>query len=212
MTAPAMDWSLDTVEEDLRADLEAAGVPLAAPEDLDQGKRDALAGVLLRTMAQLDAEAAQLTTAMQTEIAVLQARFARRLDAIGARRAMTEAQVRFLARISDFGKKKSRDVGYGTYGSKVKPARLELAEPAAAVAEMEQHAPNLVRVTLKVPASVACALADQKWISAAELKSAKRDVLVADIEAYQKATGALPAGVVEHEEEVTYFAKPEPIA
>lgn len=213
MTAPAMEaWSLDGVEDDLRADLEAAGVPLAAPADLDQGKRDALAGMLLRAMAQMDAEAHQLTVALQTEIAALQARVARRLDAIGARRATTEAQVRYLARYSDFGKKKSRDVGFGVYGSKVKAARLEIADPAAAVAEMERHTPELVRVTLKVTGAVAWALADQKWITPEQLAGAKRDVLVGDVEAYQKATGALPAGVVEREAEVTYFAKPEPLA
>jgi hypothetical protein len=93
--------------------------------------------------------------------------------------------VRDLARQADFGKKKSRDVGYGTYGRRTIPERLRVVDEAALLAYALEHAPAMVRSVVK------------------------NDVPHANLRQHFAATGELPPGVEMEPAREEPFAKPE---
>lgn len=204
-------WSIDSIDEDIRTDLAAAGLTIGDPAQADQAQRDALAGILMRAMAEDAKELAALRNAHLRELDILAARFERLMGPIHDRVARNEAHVKLLASVSDFGKRKSRDVGYGAYGSKLQPARLEIADQAACVHALSGHAPDLVRCTLKLPLRLAQALVDDERISREQFDASKLDVLNADVKAHFLETGELPAGCSWREAEEVHYCKPEPI-
>jgi hypothetical protein len=207
-------------DDELRADLEAIGVQfgptweegepaLEAQVPNDPARIDAVASMLLRRMAALDADIAQHATAHALEQEALRQRFERRIGPVRVERGRMEAWARDLARVQSaqggFGKKRSRDTGYGTYGVRTIPAKLAIDE-AAFVPWAEAWAPELLRVTLKLP------LADaRQYLTDAELAATKREVLATPVKQYVAGLPALPPGVTQTPEGTDTFAKPEPI-
>ena len=218
-------------DDDLVADLAAVGVELrdavqAEPwvgwpavdvvVTQDPAQADAVASMLLRKMAALDADHAQHTAAYALESEALRARYERRIGPLQTERARLEAWARDLARrqhdAGGFGKKKSRDVGYGTYGVRTTASRLEVVDEPAFVAWAEAEAPDLLRVTVKLPLAQA-----REYLTDAELAGVKREVLTKPVQAYvaTQATATapvpLPPGVQRTPESIETYAKPEPI-
>ncbi|WP_284349480.1 hypothetical protein [Roseisolibacter agri] len=229
------------VDGELLADLRAVGVPMtgildtegpANAEELDgvvvatvpqdAATLDAMASTLLRRMADLDADLAQFKRAHQLEADALKARYERQTAGLTIERGRLEAWVRDLARVQKtrggFGKKQSRDVGYGTYGVRAIASRLEIADERAFVPWAEQEAPELLRVTVKLPLAEA-----QQYLTTAELAAVKREVLITPVKEYverkaaeakaaEQPAPALPPGIVRTAEELETYAKPAPLA
>lgn len=217
------------IDDDLLADLRAVGVELrpvlahdgeyelpvgtAAVVPDDAARIDAMASVHLRRMAAIDADLQRHHAAFDLELETLKQRYQRRTEPLITELARHEAIVRDLARVQHdrggFGKKKSRATGHGTYGVKAVPARLEVADETAFVAFAEKEAPELLRVTLKMPLSMA-----REYMTDAELEGVRREVLATPVkQAFADVPDTeLPPGVRRTVEELETYARPEPLA
>jgi hypothetical protein len=208
-------FTLAEIDDDIAADLRAIGITVATPEELEQSQRDALAGILLRRMQQLDEEYESLNGAFKTELELLQHSFSRRLGPLSTRRAELEAQVKVLAQIAlgagGFGdKKKSRDVGYGTYGARTIPAKFEIADDTMCLRWAEQHDPSVVRVTLQMSLAVMQILFDNEPLPP-DITEKKREVLVSQVKANYGSGEEPPPGCITFAKHEEYFARPEPL-
>lgn len=209
-------------DDDLRHDLAAVGVELRlqAPDEQttvleavvpdDAAQIDAIASTLLRRIAEHDVDIAQHQRAHEMELEVLAARFERRVATQRIARARLEAWVRDLARVQadagGFGKKRSRDVGCGTYGVRTIPAKVAVTDADAFVTWAERVAPEMLRVSLKMP------LADaRQYLTETELAAVRREVFTTPVKDYVKGTGTLPPGVTQTPETTEAYAKPEAI-
>lgn len=170
-------------EQDEQDELAAVGVDLtpASPADAI----DAAASENLRRMLAVAADLERYEAARRREVMAIDARYARRTDPLRRRAAALEAEVQRLAAFADFGKQQSRAVGYGTYGRRAVPARLQVTDAAALLAWARAAAPHAVRQTIK------------------------EDVPQRAAAAYFDATGAIPDGCEHVPEHTTFYAKPE---
>jgi hypothetical protein len=157
MTAPAgiPDW-LAQQDEAEREELAALGVAAdttAAP--VSQAEVDALASRLLRAMGLVQRELEELRAARDREIAFISAQYGARGERLARRWTFLESAIKGLAQLADFGTKKSREVGFGTYGRRKLPARVVVEDEATALGDLTEHAPHAVRVTVTLPLGVA---------------------------------------------------------
>lgn len=177
--------------------------------EFDQAERDAIAGSLLRRMGELADELEELSDSFEKEKARLLARHARRCAPIQRQYDYFESQVRHLAMVSEetggFGKKKSRDVLHGTYGSVAEGERIDVRDATALLEWAEQRAPDLVRVRADVMLPTARQLFTEK-----ELQDFKRDIPAKGLREYLANVNGDPVGVVRIPASRRYFAKPEP--
>lgn len=135
---------LFTGDDDMLADLRERGVELAAP--MADSQLDALASEYMGEMADCDREVARYTEARDAELR----RVAMKYDALMlphiVRRGRFEQFVKELAERADFGpKKKSRDVGNGTYGRRSKPEHVTILDKDKAVDFARAHFPTAVK-------------------------------------------------------------------
>lgn len=130
--------------EDERAELAALGVHLERP--LSDPELDATASLVLREIAETEADLERHDQALQAEIAMLRARYERLTARARARSVRLHGVAMEIARRMDFGKKKSRAVGYGVIGFRTKPEHLSIEDDAAALAWARTHAPELVEI------------------------------------------------------------------
>lgn len=208
-------WELLATDEDVVEDLRALGVNIHEPESaesLDQTRRDAMASVLMRRQAAEMEAIGQLEQSRDAEIRFIAHRYAPELERRRLQVARLEEAVKAIAwqtkeRNGYTGKKKSRDVGAGTYGYRTSSAGVELADEAAFIAWAEEHAPETLRVKPTLTLAVA-----REYLSETELAAVRREVIKKDACAIAAAREDLPAGFVAVAESHDYFAKPLPAA
>lgn len=152
---------------------------LSAPEI------DALASDLLREMAECEREIKRYEEARFAERIRVDMRYGMLVERQEHRREELMRAVHALAERVDFGKKKSRDVGFGTYGRRTVPERVMIADPAACLAWALRTDPALVRVV------------------------EKRDVPHSAVHFHFKNTGELPDGCEHTPARDEPFARPE---
>lgn len=157
MTAPLTigalpAWLTDDAEE--REELAALGISAdvsQAPED--QAARDAQASQLLRALGRVEAEIAEREAALEVELRQVKLIYQTQLERLQRRASFLTGAVEALALVSDFGpKKKSRTVGFGTYGTRAKPFSVEIVDEATTLQWASQQLPGAVStsVTLSV--------------------------------------------------------------
>jgi phage host-nuclease inhibitor protein Gam len=219
--APTSDvWSLVGMDDDVRSDFAALGVELTdngqgAPADVDQPHRDAMASSLMRRHAEEQAEIARLQTSQELEVALVNARYEPQLAALRTRQRYLEGAVLAIAeRTKDAGgypgKKKSRDVGAGTYGYRSYAAGVELVDEAAYIAWAEENAPATLRVKLTMTFDYA-----RQYLSLDELEGVKREVVKKDATDVATALpdgASLPPGFKQTVATDSFYAKPLPAA
>jgi hypothetical protein len=149
MTAPA--WLTDDEE------ISVLGDSVDRAEGMDAAQVDALASQLLGWLGREQAEIARYTEAMNAEIERIRMRYNARIEKHQKSAGYLEMQVCRLAESADFGKKKSRDVGNGTYGRRAVAERFAIADKQKVVAwaliehpEIVEHEPK-VSVTALTP-------------------------------------------------------------
>jgi len=176
------------VEEEEADDLAALGVDLNRP--MSESEIDAAMSEMLRRMAWYDKQVAMAYEACTLEVERIRARYTRRMDPMAKRRAEIEAQALALAQRATFeGKKKSRDVGNGTFGKRTTPERVEVIDKPAAIEWAKKHHPSAVL---------------QELVE----KLVHKEIAPVVIERISE-TGEVPAGFDVHPADVVYFAKPE---
>lgn len=209
-------WSLLGADEDIVEDLRALGINVHEPEDpaaMDQTRRDVLASVLLRRMAEEIAEIEQLEQSRAAEIDLTCHRYATQITASLTRVSRLETAVEAIAALTKDaggypGKKKSRSVGAGTYGYRSYAAGVELQDEAAYIAWAEEHAP----ATLRVKPTMSLAQA-REYLTESELAGVRREVMKVDVTALIATDPTtLPPGYVPTPAGDDYYAKPLPAA
>lgn len=194
-------------EEDEARELALVGLDVV-PQNASQDQRDAIASYQLRAIGEIDAEIAERSRGMENEISLIRARYARLLDPLRTRRLEKEAYVRTLAQISmecgGFGKAKSRKVGYGQYGSRVKRGGLVVVDAQCTESWALINRPETLSAMVKIPLVEA-----RQLLPAHLLEVAKIDVSKKALNEYFAASGEeIPGTIVEHDG-VEFYAKPE---
>lgn len=152
MTMPLPEWLTNDADE--REELAALGISAdvtATPDD--QAARDAQASQLLRALGRVEAEIAEREDALEVELRQVRLIYQTQLERLHRRASFLAGAVESLALVSDFGpKKKSRTVGFGTYGTRAKPFSVEIPDEASAVQWLSEHLPSALStsVTLSV--------------------------------------------------------------
>lgn len=137
---------LTSAEEQAELEAVLGGAGPATP-----AAADALASDLLRKMAECDAETRRFKDAYMRESVRLSDRYAGLLEPIEARRNLLENAVLALAERTDFGKAKSRNVGFGTYGRRRRPDRIVIVDADKVLAWAREHGPLLIERKECVP-------------------------------------------------------------
>lgn len=203
-------WSLLNVDQEIAEDLRVLGV--ASAEDLDQTRRDALASALMRKMAETSHELEQLEASLKAEVAVITARYDAGIKRHATRYSELTIAVQAIAIHTKeaggyVGKKKSRDVGAGTYGYKSYAAGFALRDEAAYIAWAEQNAPE----TLRVKPTMTLATA-REYLTELELAGVKREVMKSDVtKLIATDPDTLPPGYEKTPADDEYYAKPLPL-
>jgi phage host-nuclease inhibitor protein Gam len=180
---------------------------------LDQTRRDAMASVFMRRLAEELEAIAQLEKSRDLEIQWIVARYATELTARRDRARRLESAAVAVAQYTKdaggyVGKKKSRAVGAGTYGYRTNSECVELTDEAAYIAFAEQYAPE----TLRVKPTLTLAQA-KEYLTETELAGVKREIVKKEATALaEQHKDELPAGFVKVPETDEFYAKPLPAA
>lgn len=176
------------VEEEEADDLAALGIDLNRP--MSEPEIDAAMSEMLRRMAWYDGQIKAGEEAERLEVERINARYNRRLAPLQKRRAEIEANALALAERATFeGKKRSRNVGNGTFGKRITPERVEVVDKPAAIEWAKKHHPSAVL---------------QELVEKLVHKEIAPVVL-----ALTATTGEVPPGFDVHPADFAYFAKPE---
>lgn len=181
-------------EADEIAELHALGVGVVVDGDKhaltadvkDAAEADAVASHLLRKLAEAQADRARTAKAFEIERDQLLQRYSRLFEPHTSRIAFLESMLANLASTVEFGKKKSRDVGYGTYGRRQVRAHLEIVDDAKALAWAIEKAPSAVKALVALDIARARALGVDA--------GAKLSLLKTPLSDYFATTGEEPDG------------------
>lgn len=178
----------------------------------DQARRDAIASRLMTFMAEESSAMEAIEESHTRERELLAHRYdmqiqrhARRFDEL---RLAVEAIAAATKEAKGFVKKKSRDVGAGTYGFRTSSAAPALQDEAAYLVWAEDVAPQTLRVKLTMPLARA-----KEYLTTDELKDVKREIMRTEVTSLIKTDPEhLPPGYVMAPEKDEFFAKPLPLA
>lgn len=205
MTAAA--FILNAMEHE-REELVAYGL-LEPPADPSQAERDAWASDLLRVLGEHERELAQMEESRRAEHARVDMRWDTNTAGLRKRAEVLRQMVCSLAIDADFGKKKSRDVAFGSYGRRQIPVKVAIVDDAAALDWAEKNQPHIVRLEATAPGDWVIANWEQ-MTSDMQLMftAAKRRLSKTALNAYVKASGEEPPGVNVEPAHDEAFAKP----
>lgn len=117
---------------------------------------DALASEVCRMLGEAKAEIDRYSEAERAEFARLSIRYAALKEPIATRVGRLTQLGQEIARRANFGKKKSRDVGYGCYGVRQVPERVEITDEEKAAAWLRVHgSSDAFRVKTEINKSMA---------------------------------------------------------
>lgn len=124
----------------------------AAAGPLSDADLDALASDICRRMSEVATDLNRYTEAQAAEEARIQMRYAAIREPLNRRYAALEKIGEELARRADFGKKKSRAVGFGSYGRRTKKECVKIVDPAKALEFARVAAPEAIKTeTIEKP-------------------------------------------------------------
>ena len=130
MSAPA-ESVLPTEQAEFN---ELASISIVLEGPTTDAQLDAAASEICRRLGEANAELDRYEEAESAEVARIEMRYAALCEPVQKRISQLEELGREIARRADFGKKKSRDVGFGSYGRKKKSERVKIIDAAAAIA------------------------------------------------------------------------------
>lgn len=187
MTAVAE--ALLPTEQDERDELASIGISLDGPTS--DAQLDAWASEICRELAAENADIARYTEAEAAEIGRIRMRYAALREPHERRVGILEAIGRDLARRADFGKRKSRKVGFGSYGRKLKSEAVKIVDRAIALEWFKANAPDVVVVETPEP-----------------VEKIPHDKVEPFVLQYLKETGEVPPGIEHTSESDEPWVKP----
>jgi hypothetical protein len=132
--AVVQPFSLPTEQEEIN-ELSAFGVKLSVEGALEipdaQAAIDASASQLMREIGRLDASIERYVEAGAEEHRLVTMRTETLTSTLIERKARLESIVRSYAALSSFGDKKSRELPFGTYGTRLKPDTFSITDDGA---------------------------------------------------------------------------------
>lgn len=200
------DW-LTSTDEDEAAELAAATETLNGP--IAEESVDAMAAKFLRRLSFAEDELAKIDRREKVEHELIATTYGYQRTRVQSNIAQTRAVLEALAQRMGFkaeSKKKSRKLAFGMLGRKDYAGKFVIADKAKCAEALKDKAPEVVRATITVSLSW---LRNVNQVIAAHItrskveplpvpfdeKSAKLDVLVAEVEAWSKKhDGELPDG------------------
>jgi phage host-nuclease inhibitor protein Gam len=196
-------WLADANEEE-RAELAALGL-IADVESapIDQAQRDARASQLLRALGRVEAEIEERKAAQHAEVMQIAAIYERELDRLRRHASFIVGGIHALAMESDFGKKKSRTVGFGTYGRRSTPLKVDVQDESATLEWARAHLPEAVRAKTTLTVDAVMRITDAGLGELVPESALKWELVKTPITAHVKATGddEIPGAVVRLPEE-----------
>ncbi len=177
-------------EQDELADLASIGIVLEGPTT--DAQLDAAASEVCRLLGEAQAELDRYEEAESAEVARIEMRYMALCEPIDRRIAQLELLGRDLAARADFGKKKSRKVGFGSYGRKLRSEAVKIVDRAAALEWFKAHAPDVVEVVTPEP-----------------VEKIPHDRVEPFVLRYLHETGAVPPGIEHTSESDEPWIKPE---
>jgi hypothetical protein len=199
------NWLVE-VDEEERRELEALGlVADATREPADQAERDALASRLLRALGYVRRDREGRQAACAKEVLFIQDRYAGDIERLDRRATFLESAIEALALQANFGSKKSRDVGFGTYGRRKVGAKPVVDDEPAAIAWASEHALEVLVLSVKLPFNRA---ADQ-YPDLLDEKTTRQSIDKRALDARILSTGEDVPGVRIEPEREEPFAKPQ---
>jgi phage host-nuclease inhibitor protein Gam len=154
----------------------------------------------------------QLEASLRAEIAIITARYDVGIKRGATRYSELNLAVQAIAIHTKeaggyVGKKKSRDVGAGTYGYKSYAEGVALKDEAAYIAWAEVNAPETLRVKPTMSLETA-----REYLTETELAGVKREVMKSDVtKLIATDPNTLPPGYEKTPTEDEYYAKPLPL-
>jgi hypothetical protein len=144
-------WLAESPDE--RDELVALGILEAA--DVGQLKAisdyDALASKWLRAKARVLYDREQRQAALERELAQVTELYQAEFTKLARREQFIDETLAIISRAAPIpGGKKSRTVGFGTYGMRAKPATVEITDQTALTAWAKEQLPSACRVSLRL--------------------------------------------------------------
>jgi hypothetical protein len=178
MTAAA--FTLPTEQDEIN-ELASFGVKLTVEGALElpdaQAAIDASASQMMREIGVLEASIDRYSATAAEEHRIVSERYDRLTANLAEKKARLEGIVRQYAAMSEFGDKKSRELAYGIYGTRIKPDTFSINDDAKALTWAKKQ-------TDKVRAMLV------SWSS----PKPKERVLQSDAKKYFTETGDMPDG------------------
>jgi hypothetical protein len=171
-TPEALPAWLAGADAEERRELEDLGV-MQSPEFKQEAERDALISRLMQVSHEYDADVARFDAAEQLEHKAITARYDRlRAPSLRQLSRLASYIMHLVAGASFTGKKKSRTVGWGSYGHRKERDKVDVVNLPDAVAYVRKVAPDRVTVEVKTNARVVDAV--EEVVSALLLRSPAR--------------------------------------
>ncbi len=147
---PAQPAWLEGADHEELAELAQLGV-VATPELAAEHERDALVSQLLRAAHEHETDAQRFVQAELREHAAIRSRY-ERLSAPAMRQlARLNAYIKHVAASATFtGRKKSRDVGWGSYGVRKDKDAVAVTDEPAMLAWLEEHRPDVLMIDVSL--------------------------------------------------------------
>lgn len=187
----AVAFELPTMEEEL-AELTSIGIQIvvedgrAAIPGAHPASIDAAANWFIRRACEAEQERARLRAQMQRDLELLQLHYQRLLEPVEREKERWIRMAEDLAATVPLEKKKTRDLIFGAYGRRKKPAHLEVRDETQLLAWATLEAGELIRANVKLPLP----RAEELGIA----NGAKLEILRGPLDEHFKSTGEVPDG------------------
>jgi len=205
MEAVAQEHVLAGIDDDIANDLRAIGVELVpdVEKNMDDSHRQAMAAMLFRRVRGIERAITTLREARNIELTGIAECYERQMAPLVAQSARLLGFVEVLAEHTPWGKKKSAETPYGTYGVTNKGATVALVDSPRATEWAKANEPQLVRVVATLPLSDA-----MERFSTEELSQlAKIELQWGELKKTLSPDGELPPGVQKVDAKIVPYAK-----
>lgn len=193
------------IDDDVEQDLAAIGIALTpdVERSMENAHRQAMAAVLFRRIQRITAGLSETQRTMDLELAMVRAHYERQMVPGREKVKSLLGFIQILAELTPWGKKRSHETPYGTFGVKKKPASVALADESATLGWARAERPECVRVAITLSLTEAL-----QYFTSAEIEKQKVSLEWGKLKATLEDAHTLPPGVVRTQERDEAFAKP----
>lgn len=194
---------VEGLDDEFVTTLNALGVTVGEEAAADSAQQQMAATTAMRTMRAIQRDIDVADEARNLEKQAIDLMCESQLAPLRARLTAYRAYVENVSALIEWGKKKSHDTPYGTFGVRDAGAKVDCTDRVALAEWATVHAPQFVRVELTVPLKDAKErFSEQEIADMGEL-----DVLWNEIKGTLSPDGELPPGVTLVEPSRTPYVK-----